>query len=206
MVLIPINESLDLKAVDETIDNRFNFLKEFDLNLFPLLCKKKYLPHLAFMFDVDINSLNEQATRELLSCAISLKKYIGSVYYLEEMLKILSEDIKVKEWFTYGGEPYYFKVQVKADTKAITKEFYEKLEKAINEYKNVRSVLEKIVITTKVNLGKKYAFGCLSGESIEVRPLLVKQLKTKAIKNYSLACSLEESINVNLIIGDQIEQ
>jgi len=206
MVLIPINESLDLKAVDETMHKRFECLKDFDLNLFPLLCKKEYLPHLSFMFDVDINSLDEQKTKELLSCAITLKKYIGSVYYLEEMLKLLFTDTKVFEWFSYSGEPYYFKVEVKAEKNPITKEFYEKLEKAIAEYKNVRSVLEKIVISTKVNLGKKYALATLSGETIKVEPLLKVELKLKAIKNYSLACSLEESLNINLTIGDQIEQ
>ena len=202
MVLIPVNESEDLKVTDKSVDNRFEFLKNFDLNLFPKSCKKEYLSHLAFLFDVDIRALSETETREILSRAITLKKYIGSVYYLEQMLNIFDKEVSVKEWFSYAGQPYYFKVEVQSSNKSIDAKFYEDLEKQILKYKNVRSVLDVIVINLKTNLKEKYAMATITGEDIEVLPYAVKNLNFYQKEIYATAVKISECITLNLVIGD----
>lgn len=202
MVLIPVNESEDLKVTDKAVDNRFEFLKNFDLNLFPKSCKKEYLPHLAFLFDVDIRALSETETREILSRAITLKKYIGSVYYLEQMLNIFDKEVSVKEWFSYAGQPYYFKVEVQSSNKSIDAKFYEDLEKQILKYKNVRSVLDVIVINLKTNLKEKYAMATITGEDIEVLPYTVRNLNFYQKEKYATAIKISECITLNLVIGD----
>lgn len=202
MVLIPVNESEDLKVTDKSVDNRFEFLKNFDLNLFPKSCKKEYLSHLAFLFDVDIRALSETETREILSRAITLKKYIGSVYYLEQMLNIFDKEVSVKEWFSYAGQPYYFKVEVQSSNKSIDAKFYEDLEKQILKYKNVRSVLDVIVINLKTNLKEKYAMATLTGEDIEVLPYTVRNLNFYQKEKYATAIKISECITLNLVIGD----
>ncbi len=202
MVLIPVNESEDLKVTDKSVDNRFEFLKNFDLNLFPKSCKKEYLSHLAFLFDVDIRALSETETREILSRAITLKKYIGSVYYLEQMLNIFDKEVSVKEWFSYAGQPYYFKVEVQSSNKSIDAKFYEDLEKQILKYKNVRSVLDVIVINLKTNLKEKYAMATLTGEEIEVLPYTVRNLNFSQKEIYATAVKISECITLNLVIGD----
>ena len=202
MVLIPVNESEDLKVTDKSVDNRFEFLKNFDLNLFPKSCKKEYLSHLAFLFDVDIRALSETETREILSRAITLKKYIGSVYYLEQMLNIFDKEVSVKEWFSYAGQPYYFKVEVQSSNKSIDAKFYEDLEKQILKYKNVRSVLDVIVINLKTNLKEKYAMATITGEEIEVLPYTVRNLNFSQKEIYATAVKISECITLNLVIGD----
>ncbi|MEM5557309.1 phage tail protein I [Aliarcobacter cryaerophilus] len=202
MVLIPVNESEDLKVTDKSVDNRFEFLKNFDLNLFPKSCKKEYLSHLAFLFDVDIRALSETETREILSRAITLKKYIGSVYYLEQMLNIFDKEVSVKEWFSYAGQPYYFKVEVQSSNKSIDAKFYEDLEKQILKYKNVRSVLDVIVINLKTNLKEKYAMATITGEDIEVLPYTVRNLNFYQKEIYATAIKISECITLNLVIGD----
>lgn len=202
MVLIPVNESEDLKVTDKSVDNRFEFLKNFDLNLFPKSCKKEYLSHLAFLFDVDIRALSETETREILSRAIILKKYIGSVYYLEQMLNIFDKEVSVKEWFSYAGQPYYFKVEVQSSNKSIDAKFYEDLEKQILKYKNVRSVLDVIVINLKTNLKERYAMATITGEEIEVLPYTVRNLNFYQKEIYATAIKISECITLNLVIGD----
>lgn len=202
MVLIPVNESEDLKVTDKSVDNRFEFLKNFDLNLFPKSCKKEYLSHLAFLFDVDIRALSETETREILSRAITLKKYIGSVYYLEQMLNIFDKEVSVKEWFSYAGQPYYFKVEVQSSNKSIDAKFYEDLEKQILKYKNVRSVLDVIVINLKTNLKERYAMATITGEEIEVLPYTVRNLNFYQKEKYATAVKISECITLNLVIGD----
>ena len=181
---------------------RFEFLKNFDLNLFPKSCKKEYLSHLAFLFDVDIRALSETETREILSRAITLKKYIGSVYYLEQMLNIFDKEVSVKEWFSYAGQPYYFKVEVQSSNKSIDAKFYEDLEKQILKYKNVRSVLDVIVINLKTNLKEKYAMATITGEDIEVLPYTVRNLNFYQKEIYATAIKISECITLNLVIGD----
>ena len=202
MVLIPVNESEDLKVTDKSVDNRFEFLKNFDLNLFPKSCKKEYLSHLAFLFDVDIRALSETETREILSRAITLKKYIGSVYYLEQMLNIFDKEVSVKEWFSYAWQPYYFKVGVQSSNKSIDAKFYEDLEKQILKYKNVRSVLDVIVINLKTNLKEKYAMATITSEEIEVLPYTVRNLNFSQKEIYATAIKISECITLNLVIGD----
>ena len=202
MVLIPVNESEDLKVTDKSVDNRFELLKNFDLNLFPKTCKKEYLSHLAFLFDVDIRALSETETREILSRAITLKKYIGSVYYLEQMLNIFDKEVSVKEWFSYAGQLYYFKVEVQSSNKSIDAKFYEDLEKQILKYKNVRSVLDVIVINLKTNLKEKYAMATITGEDIEVLPYTVINLNFYQKEKYATAIKISECITLNLVIGD----
>lgn len=202
MVLIPVNESEDLKVTDKAVNNRFEFLKNFDLNLFPKSCKKEYLSHLAFLFDVDIRALSESETREILSRAITLKKYIGSVYYLEQMLNIFDKEVSVKEWFSYAGQPYHFKVEVQSSNKSIDAKFYEDLEKQILKYKNVRSVLDVIVINLKTNLKEKYAMAIITGEEIEVLPYTVRNLNFSHKEIYATAIKMSECITLNLVIGD----
>lgn len=144
MVLIPVNENVDLKAIDEAIGDRFEQLNKFDLSLFPLSCEEEYLQHLAFMFDVDIGSISTVEAREILSKAITLKKFVGSVYYLEQMLSSLDGDVKVKEWFNYGGEPYHFKLGLHEI--GISPTHFIRLKEMALTYKNVRSVFEGLEI------------------------------------------------------------
>lgn len=198
MVLIPVNESEDLKVTDKSVYNRFEFLKNFDLNLFPKSCKKEYLSHLAFLFDVDIRALSETETREILSRAITLKKYIGSVYYLEQMLNIFDKEVSVKEWFSYAGQPYYFKVEVQSSNKSIDAKFYEDLEKQILKYKNVRSVLESININLKTQAQQKYALATITGETIELLPYAVRNLDFTHNSKVAVAIKMSECITLTL--------
>lgn len=198
MVLIPVNESEDLKVTDKAVDNRFEFLKNFDLNLFPKTCKKEYLSHLAFLFDVDIRALSETETREILSRAITLKKYIGSVYYLEQMLNIFDKEVSVKEWFSYAGQPYHFKVEVQSSNKSIDAKFYEDLEKQILKYKNVRSVLESIKINLKTNLQHKYASATIQGENIKVYPYQPRSLNTSLMNRLASVIKQREKVIIFL--------
>lgn len=198
MVLIPVNESEDLKVTDKAVNNRFEFLKNFDLNLFPKTCKKEYLSHLAFLFDVDIRALSETETREILSRAITLKKYIGSVYYLEQMLNIFDKEVSVKEWFSYAGQPYHFKVEVQSSNKSIDAKFYEDLEKQIFKYKNVRSVLESIKINLKTNLQHKYASATIQGENIKVYPYQPRSLNTSLMNRFTSVIKQREKVIIFL--------
>lgn len=50
------------------------------------------------------------------------------------------------EWFEYGGNPYHFKVVTTAD---ISGEQYTRFIQALNSVKNVRSILDEVIIAIK---------------------------------------------------------
>lgn len=175
--ILPSNKVLIDKKIDVIAADIFDDLDLSVIDISPLTCSAKLLPILAIDLDVDIDGLEEQKQRELLQNAREIHKYGGTPYILKKAIKILHEDINVKEWFLYSGEPYHFRVEVNNSSKIIDQQFYEELEKSINKYKNVRSILENIEIKTKSHLDNRYASAYLQGESIKVYPYQPRELK-----------------------------
>ena len=125
--LVPLNQILP--KIDEINDERL-------------------LDLLAWQFHIEgyelAQSLEEK--RNLIKRAIQLHRYKGTPYAIKEVLRALGLEGKVKEWFEYGGEPYRFKVELGITNREITPELRDKLIKLIEEYKNVRSHLEEIIL------------------------------------------------------------
>ncbi len=193
MVLVPKNENKKIKSIDEAIDNRFKLLNEFDLVLFPKTCKKELLPHLAFLFDVDINFLEEDEARKLLNKAITLKIYAGSVYALRTALKAIVNRVKVIEWFDYEGKPYHFKVEIDSTTKEITKELVQKLNLQIKHTKNVRSTLDELSLSYIQQHTVGFTSGGVGEVFINSKMLEGYETRTISVQNISIGAVGETS-------------
>ena len=81
--------------------------------------------------------------------AIELHRYKGTKYALINVLKSLNINGDIKEWFEYSGAPYHFKIDIFLQNYAYNEKVFENLKKMIEEYKNVRSVLEEISIESQ---------------------------------------------------------
>lgn len=101
---------------------------------------------LASQFDVDYYyrlGTTIEKKRELIKKSITWHKHKGTKKVLEDMLKtIYTKKFNITEWFEYGGEPYYFRVELLETI--LTKEDYINLVDVLNHLKNVRSKLEYI--------------------------------------------------------------
>lgn len=94
---------------------------------------------------------------------------------------------KLREWYEYDDEPYFFSLDIEITEQGASKENIEKLEKLINEYKNERSWIRtiNIFLASKVNL---YFGACTtSGEEITVYPWIPKNIESKGKINVSIA-------------------
>lgn len=147
------------------------------------------LDELAFQFDVDFYELdmNIDKKRELIKSAIKFHKKKGTPAVVEEVATIVFGRSKLREWFEYNGNPFYFMMDIDITEQGASKENIEKLEFLINKYKNTRSWLEKINIFL-ANKGSLYYASCLTaGEEITVYPWTPKNIESKGIINLSIA-------------------
>lgn len=120
------------------------------------------LVHLAEQFHIMGNEgwLQTKTTiekRELIKNAIELHRYKGTKYALIKVLNSLNINGEIQEWFEYEGEPFHFKVNIFLQNFAYNQKVFESLKKMIEEYKNVRSVLEEISIESQFDMRGDWA-------------------------------------------------
>lgn len=171
--LAPIND-INLKIFDGICEERFG-----NLNLDAVLVSiidnvpSDALPHLAEQYHITGNegwlqALSEAEKRNLIKSAIKMHRYKGTKYAIEEIFNTLNIVGNVKEWFNYGGKPYYFKVILQIFNRSINEETETKLRALIDEYKNERSWLEQIEFFLS-SLGKEYLYSAtIQKETITV--------------------------------------
>lgn len=106
-------------------------------------------------YEVDAPVWNKrQAVKE---CML-VHKYKGTKYAVEMALKSVYNDVKVVEWFEYGGEPYHFKVIIYDSSN--DREKLARVLSKVQYYKNLRSVLEETIfeIGISTDIAVKSAF------------------------------------------------
>lgn len=151
--LIPIKDESSL-AFNELFDRLGT------LDLTPLLIyiidnvEPSALPHLAEQFHVTGNegwllTGNKLEQRQLIKESIKIHKIKGTKAAVKNILKALNLEGKIFEWFEYQGEPYHFRILITLKDKAYNSDTFSLLKKMIEEYKNVRSVLEEINIESQ---------------------------------------------------------
>lgn len=94
--------------------------------------------------------------RALIKNSIKLHKYKGTKYALIKVLNSLNITGDIEEWFEYGGEPFHFKINICLQNYAYNESVFESLKKMIEEYKNVRSVLEEMSIESQFDAPVKW--------------------------------------------------
>lgn len=173
--LIPIKDE-NSQAFNEL----FNRLGTLDLT--PLLVylidgvEESALPHLAEQFHVMgtegwLQVKTDAEKRNLIKQAIDIHKYKGTKYALLKVLEMLNLQGRVREWFEYGGQPYFFKVEAGFADRGADEDLISRIEDLINQYKNERSWLDslEIFLITVCN-APKYGLCLFSGDEITVYP------------------------------------
>ena len=151
--ITPLND-ISSKVFDELF-SRFQDL-DTDALLVYLLdnVDESALVHLADQFHIMGNegwlqAKTEAEKREIIKKAVELHRYKGTKYALIKVLNSLNINGDVEEWFEYGGDPYHFKIDIFLQNYTYNEKVFESLKKMIDEYKNVRSVLEEISIESQ---------------------------------------------------------
>ncbi|OPA76732.1 phage tail protein I [Paenibacillus selenitireducens] len=108
-----------------------------------------------------------QQCRELVKNAIPWHRRKGTPSAVEELISTVFGGGKVEEWYEYGGKPYYFRVLT--DDPEATAAKAQEFIRAIDTVKNLRSRLEKVIITQTTDLPTIFAGVLHMGEYMYVR-------------------------------------
>ena len=105
------------------------------------------------------DSLSVDVKRATIKNSVRVHKRLGTKYAVETALNAIYPDTAVKEWFEYGGDPYTFRIQIKAAADA---EKQAQVLEQIRFYKNLRSHLDEIVYRIPIEGEARYYCGVRS--------------------------------------------
>lgn len=106
---------------------------------------EKTLDLLAWQWHVDFYEplgMDIETKRRLIKNSIPWHRIKGTPAAVEQVVSTAFDTSTVKEWFEYGGKPYYFKI-ITEDVTTNTDTIEERMKRAIKSVKNTRSWLEK---------------------------------------------------------------
>lgn len=179
-----LKQDHDMIAAAKAVDNDFSLLVN-DVKQCILLPRieeiddNNTLDLLAWQMHVDFydSTLPIETKQQLIKNSNNLHRTKGTPAAVEKAAKIVFGRSWIDEWFDYGGNPYYFKVNVEATNRGASKNDLDLLERLIEAYKNKRSWLEVINIFL-TSYGQAYFCSCItSGEEIKVFPWQITEIE-----------------------------
>jgi len=140
----------------------------------PDRCPTHILPWLAWEMSVDVWNENwtEEIRREVIKASLEVHKRKGTLGAIKRALNAFQfDDVKVEEWFDYGGNPYTFRVFIDIVTDGFDIMKMDEVFAVIMSSKNARSHLESLqaFLTTKTQM-PIIAIGCVTGEITTIYP------------------------------------
>lgn len=142
---------------------------------------EEILDELAWQFHVDYyeNSLSIEKKRELIKNSMRWHRIKGTPEAVEKVSNTVFGRTKLKEWFEYGGNPYYFSMDIDITDRGASPQELVKLDDLINAYKNTRSWVDVLNIYYSVKGPIYYSLATIQGESMTVYPWSPKDIESK---------------------------
>lgn len=197
MNLIPANEDVVEKSIE---DIGTNTLAKFDtskLTVNPLFCDVSLLPHLALSLDVSIVGLDETEARTYLQNAREIKKYIGSKYAVNKAASsIFGDKVKVEPWDAFKGVRGTYRVVVDVGSEKLNDENIAKCLKLVTDVKRKSTHFTNVVLQNKAEVITSTAFVLLEKESIEVRPKILNDIEQTLAASFKTRVQLIEQIQI----------
>lgn len=170
-----IRNDTSLYALGQVIAGELRTLSQ-ELELATIYTRIDELPEtvldiLAYDFKVDwwdyAYSLEEK--RQTLKDSWNVHRHLGTKYAVQTAISAIYPDTEVQEWFTYGGEPYSFKLLIDAMYQDVDAEKHQQVLARVDYYKNLRSHLEGVEYTAQPDgFATAYAGAAQAGMELEI--------------------------------------
>lgn len=131
--------------------------------------KGPILDELAWELHIDFwdASAEVEQKRELIRNSFIIHMTKGTPAAVERLIQTMFNDGYVEEWFEYGGDPYMFRVIT--NNASVTTDKAAQFIRALDSVKNLRSWLEKVIITLSETMNFYYAGIVHTGENLTIR-------------------------------------
>jgi len=130
----------DIEALQERLNNLCNMHN-------PLKVDEKFLGLLADEYGAYFFKEFESKKREVISYAQQHYKKLGTISAVKDVFKALNIEVRVKEWFETGKDPYIFDLDLSLVDRQITPDLIKTLKKMIGLVKNARSKLDELILS-----------------------------------------------------------
>ena len=149
------------RALAEVLSDRPEEIDQ--LRIYPDIDRldEELLDILAYDFKVDWwdPDCTLEQKRRLLKSSWQVHKVMGTKAAVEAAASAVYPYARVQEWFEYGGEPYWFRMDVDLPEEEWTQERHVRLMRQVQFYKSLRSHLELIIYRVRpVVLENRQAF------------------------------------------------
>lgn len=141
----------------------------------------KAIDELAWQFHVDFYdaSLSLEKKRALVKKSLWLHRIKGTPQAVIDSATTVFGKTKLKEWFEYEGNPYYFKLDVDVTEQGASPDNLKKLETLVNAYKNTRSWIDIINIFLSSQCNMYFGATSITGEQVITYPWTPTDIENK---------------------------
>lgn len=172
------------------LDTIYSRIEELDENVLDVLAYDFHVDWYDYNYPIEIK-------RNLIKDSIKVHKYLGTKYAVETALKNVYPNSYIKEWFEYGGNPFFFRIFVNVSKYGINAEQQKKIQKEVESYKNLRSKLEKISFNLGSTGNIKTGAFIKTSHFIKIYPYMPGNIeaRTKANVNCVIKYAVKLAIN-----------
>lgn len=157
------------KAIDIELQKTSDQIKEAILLARIDELSEEKLDLLAWQMHVDFYDTNYDVDkkRTLIKNTLIIHQTKGTPYAVEKLIESIFDEGFVEEWFEYGGEPFTFRVIT--NNSSVTNERAAEFIKALNSVKNIRSWLDRVIISQSEDLNVYFAGIVHIGDRITIK-------------------------------------
>lgn len=163
---------------------------------------------LAYDFKIDWwdENYSVEEKRQTLKDSWNVHRKLGTPSAVDLAISAIFENVIIKEWWEYGGQPYHFKVQLDVDVAALNSDkFWRVIEKA-RYYKNKRSVMESMNVNVEPQTTESriYTGGKVTGVQYVLPPISAAKYNTFAdIRDKYTYDDLQEKTYAELLYKEE---
>ncbi|MDW2310633.1 phage tail protein I [Vibrio sp. 1075] len=195
--LLPPNASKHEKDIEAVISPPLSFPNRDIWN--PDKCPEHLLPHLAWALSVDSwdSTWLVERKRQVIKDSIYIHRKKGTRDAVERIVSaIRGDETKLTEWFEdkFDLSVGEFKIEYLSTSTPIDLSEITKLIPAINSAKNVRSKLNKIAITSRIEAREKHGTVSRQGVQMKVGPWVIHSMVSTS--NSGFVCVSRQVIQV----------
>ena len=153
---------------------------------------------LAWQLHTDLynSGLSIEKKRALVRSSLMLHRQKGTPEAVEAAARIVFGRSWIDEWFDYGGDPYYFQMNVEASQQGASETDLALLDHLVTAYKNTRSWLEVVNIYLTGQGGAKYASCTNAGENTTIYPWSITELEQHGPMRFAAAYQVCETTTI----------